>query len=130
MPIGYLQSPRQLRNGYLIAMVGIYAIIHIKYVSPKLYHLPQFAYGFRDPIYGTWFTSYLDGGNRSHTHTGAGDIAWVSNYIRYIVCDEITASFQNFNGATVEVWDGFVIATHTLVGIWLPNQAGVNVNPH
>ena len=52
------------------------------------------------------FTSYLDSGNWIRTHTGAGDIAWVSNNIRYIVCDEITDSFQNFDGATVEVWDG------------------------
>ena len=29
--------------------------------------------------------------------------AWISNYIHYKVWDEITYSFLNFNGATVEV---------------------------
>ena len=29
---------------------------------------------------------------------------WVSNNIHYIVCDEITYPFPNFNAATVEVW--------------------------
>ena len=31
--------------------------------------------------------------------------AWISNYIRYNVWDEITNPFPNFNGATVEVWE-------------------------
>ena len=29
--------------------------------------------------------------------------AWISNCIHYKVCDEITYSFLNFNGFTVEV---------------------------
>ena len=29
--------------------------------------------------------------------------AWISNHIQYKVWDEITYSFLNFNGATVEV---------------------------
>ena len=29
-------------------------------------------------------------------------LAWISNYIHYKVCDEITYSFPNFNG--VAVW--------------------------
>ena len=29
--------------------------------------------------------------------------AWISNYIRYNMWDEITYPFLNFNGATVEV---------------------------
>ena len=32
--------------------------------------------------------------------------AWISNYIHYKVRDEITYSFVDFNGATVEVQDG------------------------
>ena len=32
--------------------------------------------------------------------------AWISNYIRYNVWDEITYPFLNSNGCTVEVWDG------------------------
>ena len=31
--------------------------------------------------------------------------AWISNYIHYKVCYEITYPFLNFNGATVEVWE-------------------------
>ena len=31
--------------------------------------------------------------------------AWISNYINHKVCDEITYPIQNFNGATVEVWE-------------------------
>ena len=31
--------------------------------------------------------------------------AWLSNYIYYEVQDEITHSFLDFNGATVEVWE-------------------------
>ena len=30
--------------------------------------------------------------------------AWINNYLRSKVCDEITYPFPNFNGATVEVW--------------------------
>ena len=30
---------------------------------------------------------------------------WISNYIHYIVRDEITYLLPNFNGATVEVWE-------------------------
>ena len=30
--------------------------------------------------------------------------AWMSNYIRYTMWDEIIYPFPNFNGATVEVW--------------------------
>ena len=31
--------------------------------------------------------------------------AWISNYIHHNMWDEITYSFPNFNGCTVEVWD-------------------------
>ena len=31
--------------------------------------------------------------------------AWISNHIHYKVWDEITYSFPNFNGCTVEVWE-------------------------
>ena len=31
--------------------------------------------------------------------------AWISNYIHYKVCDEITYPFPNFSGGAVEVWD-------------------------
>ena len=31
--------------------------------------------------------------------------AWISNYIHYIVCDEISYSFPYFNGTTFEVWE-------------------------
>ena len=31
--------------------------------------------------------------------------AWISKHISSKVCDEITYSFPNFNGATVEVWE-------------------------
>ena len=31
--------------------------------------------------------------------------AWISDYIHYNVCGEITYLFPNFNGATVEVWE-------------------------
>ena len=30
----------------------------------------------------------------------------MSNYIHYKVWDEIAYPFQDFNGATVEIWDG------------------------
>ena len=31
---------------------------------------------------------------------------WISNYIHYKVWDDIAYTFPNFNGTTVEVWDG------------------------
>ena len=32
--------------------------------------------------------------------------AWISYYIQYNVWDEITYSLLNYNGTTVEVWNG------------------------
>ena len=41
-----------------------------------------------------------------HEHiAGASIPAWISNYIHYKVCDEITYPYPNFNGATIEVWE-------------------------
>ena len=31
--------------------------------------------------------------------------AWISNYIHYKVCDEITYPCPNFSGAAIEVWE-------------------------
>ena len=31
--------------------------------------------------------------------------AWISSYILYKVCDEISYPFPNFNGCTVEIWE-------------------------
>ena len=42
-----------------------------------------------NPDQGPFFTTMLS--------------AWMSNYIHYKVCDEITYPLQNFNGTTAEV---------------------------
>ena len=42
--------------------------------------------------------------------------AWISNYTRYEVWDEITYPSSNFNGATVEVWE------------WISNFIGLFYN--
>ena len=38
------------------------------------------------------------------------DVAWISSYICYKLCDVITYLFPNFNGATVQVWEWFFMA--------------------
>ena len=52
--------------------------------------------------------------------------AWIGNYIFYKVWDEITYSFPNFNGATVEVWE-WISNFIPLMGMWLFIHAGLNV---
>ena len=47
----------------------------------------------------------------------------------YKVWDEISYPFPNLNGATVEVGNGQVISSHTLLSVWLLIHAGVKVNP-
>ena len=44
--------------------------------------------------------------------------AWMSKYTHYEVGDEITYPFQNFNGEVVEVWNGWIISSHTLLDMW------------
>ena len=44
------------------------------------------------------------------------------------MCDEITYSFPNFNGAAVEVCEWMVILSYTLWGMWLLIHAGIKVN--
>ena len=41
--------------------------------------------------------------------------------------DEINYPFPNFNGYTVEVWEWWVISSHTLLGMWLLIHAGIKV---
>ena len=36
-------------------------------------------------------------------------LSWISNYIHYNVWEEIIYQFPNFNGCTVEVWNGVII---------------------
>ena len=43
------------------------------------------------------------------------------------MCDEITYPFSNFNSAAVEVWNGFVISSHTLLGMWLLIHARIKI---
>ena len=40
--------------------------------------------------------------------------AWISIYNHYKVWDEITYQFPIFNGAAVEVWNGYVISPYAL----------------
>ena len=56
-------------------------------------------------------------------------IVRMSNYTHCKIWDEITDLYSNFNGATVEVWNGKVISSHTLLGMWLLIHAGIKVNP-
>ena len=53
--------------------------------------------------------------------------AWINNQIHYKVWDEITCPFPNFNGETVEVWEGINSSPHTLQWIWLPIHVGLNL---
>ena len=55
-------------------------------------------------------------------------LAWISNYIHYNVC-EITYPLPNFNGITVEVWNGCAISSHTLLARWLLIHAGIKIKP-
>ena len=41
------------------------------------------------------------------------------------VSDEMTYPFPNFNGASFEVWEWWIISFHTLPGLWLLIQASV-----
>ena len=46
------------------------------------------------------------------------------------MCDEISCPFPNFNGATpLKFENGWIILSHTLLGMWLAIQAGIKVNP-
>ena len=47
-------------------------------------------------------------------------------YIYYVVWDEITYLFQNFN--TIEVWEMMNNFRHTLLGMWLLIHAVIEVN--
>ena len=46
--------------------------------------------------------------------------------------DELTYPFLSFNGATIQVFkfkNGYVISSHTLLGVWLLIHAGIKVKP-
>ena len=45
--------------------------------------------------------------------------AWITNCIHFEVWDQIFYTFPNFNGATIEVGNGSLISSHTLLGMWL-----------
>ena len=55
--------------------------------------------------------------------------AWISNYIRYEVWCEITYPCPNFDGTTVEIWNGQAVSSHTLLGVWLLIHVGIQVKP-
>ena len=54
---------------------------------------------------------------------------WVSNNVQYIAYDEIRYPFTNLNGAIFEVWNEYVIPSHTLRSMWLIIHAEIKVNP-
>ena len=47
-------SDTECQEGVWKQFSRTYAIIQIKYVLPKLCHLPQYSYGSRDPTTGRW----------------------------------------------------------------------------
>ena len=53
--------------------------------------------------------------------------AWISNCIRYKMCDDITYPFTNLNGVTDEVWEWISNSSHTLLDMWLLIQVGMLV---
>ena len=52
---------------------------------------------------------------------------WINNIIHYKVWGEIMYPFLNFNDATVEVKNGYVISSRTLLGVWLVIHNGIKV---
>ena len=58
------------------------------------------------------------------------NLAWISTYIHYKVWDEITSSFPNFNVQPLKFGNGWVISSHTLLGVWTLVQAAIKVNPY
>ena len=53
--------------------------------------------------------------------------AWISNYIYYKMCDEITYPFPNFHGGTVEVWEWIDNFVPRLLDMWWLIYAGIKV---
>ena len=43
----------------------------------------------------------------------------INNYIHCKLWEEVIYIFPNFNGKTVEVWDGYVISSLTLLDMWI-----------
>ena len=54
---------------------------------------------------------------------------WISNCTYYKMWDEITHSFPNFNGATVDVWEWKDDFIPHFTGLWLLIHIGIKVNP-
>ena len=52
-----------------------------------------------------------------------------SNHIRNKVRDDITYSFPNLDGFTIEVWEWIRNFNHTLLGMWSLIDDGIKVNP-
>ena len=53
-------------------------------------------------------------------------LVWRSNYTHYKVRDEINNPFRNFNGCTVEVWNGLIISPQTLLRMQLLIQEDIS----
>ena len=45
--------------------------------------------------------------------------AWISNYTHYIMWDEISDPFQTSTTQPLKFWNGWVISSHILLGMWL-----------
>ena len=55
-------------------------------------------------------------------------LEWISNYIHYKVCDEITYPFPISYGCNAEVWEWTINVSHTLLAVYLLIYAGIKVN--
>ena len=45
-----------------------------------------------------------------------------------LIVREIANPFRNFNGYNIEVWNGLVISSNTLLCLWLLILAGIKVD--
>ena len=64
-----------------------------------------------------------------HAHGFTSIPAWISNYIHYKVWDEINYLFQTSTVEPLKCGKGYVISSHTLIGMWSLIHVGIKVNP-